>query len=61
MMKSSAEAEANPLTPSPADCGDTFFLSACLVTAGVALSLLLRKLKQQEEDGTAGAANPTRR
>jgi hypothetical protein len=27
-------------------------------TAGVALSLLLRKPKQQEEDGTAGGDNP---
>ncbi|WP_068500223.1 hypothetical protein [Paenibacillus kribbensis] len=38
--------------------GDTFFLSVRIVTAGVALSLLLRKPKQQEEDGTAGEDNP---
>ncbi|NOU90497.1 DHA2 family efflux MFS transporter permease subunit [Paenibacillus sp. LMG 31460] len=54
----SAGADANPLNAVVAGYGDTFFLSACLVTAGVALSLLLRKPKQQEEDGTAGGHNP---
>ncbi|UVI28833.1 MDR family MFS transporter [Paenibacillus spongiae] len=54
----SAGADANPLNAVVAGYGDTFFLSACIVTAGVALSLLLRKPKQQEEDGTAGGDNP---
>ncbi|HZG14562.1 MAG TPA: MDR family MFS transporter [Candidatus Bathyarchaeia archaeon] len=54
----SAGADANPLNAVVAGYGDTFFLSACLTTAGVALSLLLRKPKQQEEDGTAGGDNP---
>jgi EmrB/QacA subfamily drug resistance transporter len=54
----SAGADANPLNAVVAGYGDTFFLSACLTTAGVALSLLLRKPKQQEEDGTAGGHNP---
>ncbi|UMR37630.1 hypothetical protein MJ749_09495 [Paenibacillus polymyxa] len=38
-----AGADANPLNAVVAGYGDTFFLSACLTTAGVALSLLLRK------------------
>lgn len=54
----SAGADANPLNAVVAGYGDTFFLSACLATAGVALSLLLHKPKQQEEDGTAGGDNP---
>ena len=54
----SAGADANPLNAVVAGYGDTFFLSACIVTAGVALSLLLRKPKQQEEDRTAGGDNP---
>lgn len=54
----SAGADANPLNAVVAGYGDTFFLSACLVTAGVALTLLLRKPKQQEEDRTAGGDNP---
>ncbi|SFF04606.1 drug resistance transporter, EmrB/QacA subfamily [Paenibacillus algorifonticola] len=54
----SAGADANPLNAVVAGYGDAFFLSACLATAGVALSLLLRKPKQQEEDGTAGGHNP---
>ncbi|MDQ6419672.1 DHA2 family efflux MFS transporter permease subunit [Paenibacillus sp. LHD-117] len=53
-----AGADANPLTAVVAGYGDTFFLSACLVSAGVALSLLLRKPKMQEEEGTAGGDNP---
>lgn len=53
----SAGADANPLNAVVAGYGDTFFLSACLTTAGVALSLLLRKPKQQEEDGTVGGDN----
>ncbi|MWC30328.1 MDR family MFS transporter [Paenibacillus sp. MMS18-CY102] len=54
----SAGADANPLSAVVAGYGDTFFLSACLAAAGVALSLLLRKPKQQKEDGTAGGNNP---
>ncbi|AET56892.1 hypothetical protein HPL003_00530 [Paenibacillus terrae HPL-003] len=54
----SAGADANPLSAVVAGCGDTFFLPVCIVTAGVALSLLLHKPKQQEEDGTAGEDNP---
>ena len=54
----SAGADANPLSAVVAGYGDTFFLSACIVTAGVALTLLLRKPKQMEEDGTAGGDNP---
>jgi len=54
----SAGEDANPLNAVVAGYGDTFFLSACLATAGVALSLLLHKPKQQEEDGTAGGDNP---
>ncbi|MEW9698344.1 MDR family MFS transporter [Paenibacillus sp. SI8] len=54
----SAGADANPLNAVVAGYGDTFFLSACLTTAGVALTLLLRKPKQQEEGGTAGGDNP---
>jgi len=53
-----AGADANPLSAVVAGYGDTFLLSACLTTAGVALSLLLRKPKRQEEDGTAGGNNP---
>ncbi|MFM9277632.1 MDR family MFS transporter [Paenibacillus jiagnxiensis] len=53
-----AGADANPLNAVVAGYGDTFFLSACLVTAGVALTLLLRKPKQQEEDRTDGENNP---
>ncbi|CAH1216735.1 Putative multidrug resistance protein MdtD [Paenibacillus plantiphilus] len=54
----SGGANANPLSAVVAGYGDTFFLSACIVTAGVALSLILRKPKQQEEDGTAGGDIP---
>ncbi|OBZ11428.1 MDR family MFS transporter [Bacillus sp. FJAT-26390] len=54
----SAGADANPLRAVVAGYGDTFFLSACLATAGVALSLLLRKPKQQEEAGIADGDNP---
>lgn len=54
----SAGANANPLSAVVAGYGDTFFLSACIVTAGVALTLILRKPKQQEEEGTAGGDNP---
>ncbi|MDF2720715.1 MAG: hypothetical protein K0Q59_390 [Paenibacillus sp.] len=50
----SAGADANPLSAVVAGCGDTFYLCACLVSAGVALSLLLRKPKLEEEDGIAG-------
>ncbi|RJX38824.1 DHA2 family efflux MFS transporter permease subunit [Paenibacillus pinisoli] len=46
-------AETNPLTAVVAAYGDTFFLSACLVSAGVALTLLLRKPKQQKEESAA--------
>ncbi|PNQ86582.1 hypothetical protein C1T20_08080 [Paenibacillus polymyxa] len=49
-----AGADANPLNAVVAGYGDTFFLSACLTTACVALSLLLRKPQQQEEEGTVG-------
>ncbi|WP_193778490.1 hypothetical protein [Paenibacillus polymyxa] len=52
-----AGADANPLNAVVTGYGDTFFLSACLTTAGVALSLLLRKPQQQEE-GTADGDNP---
>jgi len=51
-------ADANPLTAVVAGYGDTFFLSACIVTAGVALTLLLRKPKKQDEGGTAGTDTP---
>ncbi|WP_053373205.1 MDR family MFS transporter [Paenibacillus sp. FJAT-27812] len=54
----SSGADANPLSAVVAGYGDTFFLSACLATAGVALSLLLRKPKQQEEAGNADGDNP---
>ncbi|MFC5700191.1 MDR family MFS transporter [Cohnella faecalis] len=54
----SAGADANPLNAVVAGYGDTFFLSACIATTGVALSLLLRKPKQKEEDGTVGGDNP---
>ncbi|MDY8025608.1 MDR family MFS transporter [Paenibacillus polymyxa] len=57
----SAGADANPLNAVVAGYGDTFFLSACLATTGVALSLLLRKPKQQEEEGTAGGTILIRR
>ncbi|MDG0793692.1 DHA2 family efflux MFS transporter permease subunit [Cohnella ginsengisoli] len=53
----SARADANPLGAVVAGYGDTFFLSACIVTAGVALTLLLRKPKQQDE-GAAGGDKP---
>lgn len=56
--KASAGANANPLNAVIAGYGDTFFLSACIVTAGVALSLILRKPKQQEEDGSVGGDTP---
>ncbi|SFB44070.1 drug resistance transporter, EmrB/QacA subfamily [Cohnella sp. OV330] len=52
-----AGADANPLGAVVAGYGDTFFLSACIVTGGVALTLLLRKPKQQEE-GAAGGDKP---
>ncbi|MFD0588947.1 MDR family MFS transporter [Paenibacillus sp. GCM10027627] len=58
LHSASAEANANPLQAVVAGYGDTFFLSACLVIAGVALTLLLRKPKRQEEEGAAGASNP---
>ncbi|WP_138752544.1 MDR family MFS transporter [Paenibacillus sinopodophylli] len=54
----SAGEDTNPLSAVVAGYGDTFFLSACLATAGVALSLILRKPKQQEEDGPAGGDKP---
>lgn len=54
----SAGTGANPLNAVIAGYGDTFFLSACLVTLGVALSLLLRKPKQQEEERAAGEGSP---
>lgn len=49
-----AGAEANPLSAVVAGYGDTFFLSACIVAAGVALTLLLRKPKRQEESAAGG-------
>lgn len=49
-----AGAEANPLSAVVAGYGDTFFLSACIVAAGVALTLLLRKPKRQEEGAASG-------
>ncbi|WP_217597266.1 DHA2 family efflux MFS transporter permease subunit [Cohnella sp. GbtcB17] len=52
-----AGAAANPLSAVVAGYGDTFFLSACIVAAGVALTLLLRKPKRQEE-GAAGGDKP---
>ncbi|MFB9324643.1 MDR family MFS transporter [Paenibacillus aurantiacus] len=54
----SAGADANPLSAVVAGYGDTFFLSACIVTVGVALSLILRKPKKQEDGGTAGGDAP---
>ncbi|CAM4387747.1 EmrB/QacA subfamily drug resistance transporter [Paenibacillus endophyticus] len=54
----SAGADANPLSAVVAGYGDTFFLSACLATAGIALSLLLRKPKLQVEDGPVGGEKP---
>lgn len=54
----SAGTDTNPLSAVVAGYGDTFFLSACIVTAGVALTLILRKPKQQEEEGKAGGDNP---
>ncbi|WP_240664149.1 hypothetical protein [Paenibacillus sp. M-152] len=41
-----AGADANPLNAVVTGYGDTFFLSACLTAAAVALSLLLRKPQQ---------------
>ncbi|SFS62341.1 MDR family MFS transporter [Paenibacillus sp. BC26] len=46
----SAEQGANPLTAVVAGYGDTFFLSACIATAGVLLSLILRKPRLKDED-----------
>ena len=46
-------ADTNLLSAVVAGYGDTFLLPACLATAGVALSLLLRKPKLQKEDRTA--------
>lgn len=54
----SAGAGANPLNAVVQGYGDTFFLSACIATAGVALSLILRKPKKLKEEGTAGGENP---
>ncbi|MBH5316487.1 multidrug efflux MFS transporter [Paenibacillus sp. GSMTC-2017] len=54
----SAGVDSNPLNAVVAGYGDTFFLSACLVTAGVALTLILRKPMKQEEDGTVSRINP---
>ncbi|RJE87802.1 DHA2 family efflux MFS transporter permease subunit [Paenibacillus sp. 1011MAR3C5] len=51
-------ADANPLSAVVAGYGDTFFLSACLVTAAVALSLLLRRPKPQTEERVADVDNP---
>ncbi|MEK0315867.1 MDR family MFS transporter [Cohnella sp. 56] len=51
------EAGAPPLAAVVAGYGDTFFLSACIVTAGVALTLLLRRPKRQQE-GAAGDERP---
>ncbi|MDQ0897442.1 MFS transporter [Paenibacillus sp. V4I7] len=41
---------ANPLAAIVAGYGDTFFLSACIASVGVALSLILRKPRLKEED-----------
>ncbi|SDX52271.1 MDR family MFS transporter [Paenibacillus sp. CF384] len=46
----SAGQGANPLTAVVEGYGDTFFLSACIATAGVLLSLILRKPRLKEED-----------
>ncbi|MFC4306751.1 MDR family MFS transporter [Cohnella boryungensis] len=54
----SVGADANPLNAVVAGYGDTFFLSACLVTAGVALTLLLRKPKKHAEDESPGVDGP---
>ncbi|NBD22829.1 MDR family MFS transporter [Paenibacillus glycinis] len=53
-----AAAGANPLTAVVAGYGDTFFLSACIATVGVILSLILRKPKMRPEDQTAGGEQP---
>jgi drug resistance transporter, EmrB/QacA subfamily len=54
----SAGEGANPLISVVAGYGDTFFLSACIAAAGVALSLILRKPKLKEEDKLAGGDSP---
>ncbi|WP_219838287.1 MDR family MFS transporter [Paenibacillus sp. R14(2021)] len=52
-----AAKDAIPLTAVVAGYGDTFFLSACIATVGVALSLILRKPKQQAEVKSSGDAS----
>ncbi|EFM11960.1 drug resistance transporter, EmrB/QacA subfamily [Paenibacillus curdlanolyticus YK9] len=54
----SAGANANPLDAVVAGYGDTFFLSACIATAGVALTLILRKPRQLKEEDITGGENP---
>ncbi|WP_225446372.1 MDR family MFS transporter [Paenibacillus rhizovicinus] len=54
----SAGKDANPLTAVVAGYGDTFFLSACIATVGVALSLLLRKPRLKEEDQASDGNAP---
>lgn len=52
----SAGKDANPLTSVVAGYGDTFFLAACITTAGVALTLFLRKPRLKQEDlATSGS------
>ncbi|MCM3748696.1 multidrug efflux MFS transporter [Paenibacillus pasadenensis] len=53
-----AGANANPLSATVAGYGDTFFLSACIVSAGAALTLILRKPKQQPADESANGNTP---
>ena len=55
---SSAGKDANPLTAVVAGYGDTFFLAACIASAGVALSLILRKPRMGTEDQLAGGDKP---
>ncbi|MBM7565675.1 EmrB/QacA subfamily drug resistance transporter [Paenibacillus sacheonensis] len=55
---STAEEGANPLMAVVAGYGDTFFLSACIATVGVLLSLILRKPRLKEEDKLAGGEAP---
>jgi EmrB/QacA subfamily drug resistance transporter len=54
----SAGPGANPMNAVVQGYGDTFFLSACIATVGVLLSLILRKPKQLKEEGTAGGESP---
>jgi len=48
----------NPQTALVAGFGDTFFLTACIVCVGIAMSLILRKPKMHQVENIGEEVDP---